>query len=192
VDACLWIITRHTIDGAIMFNQFDRTVRQATPFAHVPVFVQNGRQFSDPFQQRAPLQARCVFGVQTLSPRLKQAVDRFLASLRLDKLQRVDQKMVVCFGEERLSSSSERVQMAGTPYRAPHATGLHQPVTLQQRQMLTHTNRTDAKLVAQLASCHRTLPPQKQQYLLARFSLFAVCHQHSDAPRHWYEYPEPV
>ena len=109
VDACLWIITRYTIDGAIMFDQFNRAIRQATPLAHVPVFVQNGRQFSDPFRQWAPLQTWRVFGVQTLSPRLKQAVDRLLASLRLDKLQRVDQQMVVCFGEERLSSGSKRV-----------------------------------------------------------------------------------
>jgi hypothetical protein len=58
--------------------------------------------------------------------------------------------------------------------------------------MLTHTNRTDAKIVAQLASCHRTLPPQEQQYLLARFPLFAVCRQHSDAPQHQYEYPSSV
>jgi hypothetical protein len=64
VDACLWIITRYTIDGAIMFDQFNRAVRQATPLAHVPVFVQNGRQFSDPFRQGAPLQARRVFDVQ--------------------------------------------------------------------------------------------------------------------------------
>jgi hypothetical protein len=51
---------------------------------------------------------------------------------------------------------------------------MNQPITIQQRQVLPHAHRANAKRIAQLGRSHRAVLSQQRQDLLTCLALLAM------------------